>query len=245
MKEITSLTNSIIKDACLLQQKKYRQEQKCFLVEGYHLVEEAAKVGLLNAVFGTNIDDLQYDDIPSYLVTEPIIAKLATTLNPQPIIGIVKMPNYQEQDFQHYLVLDDVNDPGNLGTIIRTSAALGVEAILISTTSADVYNEKVIRATQGAIFKIPIIRTELEMAIQKLKERSIEIIVTSLTDSIELTKVQPLPAFALVMGNEAHGVSDSIRKLADKKVCIPMHNEVESLNVGIATGIILYQLLAK
>ena len=129
-------------------------------------------------------------------------------------------------------VLDDVADPGNLGTIIRSSLALGIEALIVSPDTVDEYNDKVLRATQGAIFKLPIFRENLEKAISNLKEQKIPVLVTSLKGAVDVATLPRMDKFAVVLGNEAHGVKEKIVDLADKVVKITMYNNVESLNVG-------------
>ena len=140
-----------------------------------------------------------------------------------------------------YLLLDDIQDPGNLGTIIRSSLAFGVDTIVLSKDSVDLYNDKVIRSTQGMIFHINIIRCDLEEVINKIKG-NIKIIGTSLGDSTPLRSIDKLERYALIVGNEGNGVKKEILDLCDDIVRIEMNKDVESLNVGVATSIILYEM---
>ncbi len=244
MKEITSVNNPLVKEVNLLRNKKTRLEKQMFIVEGYHLVEEAYKNNYLLQIFSTK-EETFYKGVDVIKTTDSVIKKLSSTIEPQGIIGVVKMPKFEKENHQKYLVLDDVRDPGNLGTIIRSSLALGIDALIVSFDTVDEYNEKVLRATQGAIFKLPIYRMELKTAIEELKERKIPVLATSLKEAVDLTSIDRLDKFALVLGNEASGVKEEHLKMADKIVKITMHNNVESLNVAMSAGMIAYYLMNK
>lgn len=153
---------------------------KRFIVEGYHLVDEASKTNLLEAIISTDEKELKkINNVKRYLVNDAIINKIATTKNPQNILGIVKMLDHNitnlvpiiKENKTKLIMLDDVNDPGNLGTIIRTAAGLGYDGIIMSPNTVDLYNEKVIRSTQGVMFKIPIIKANLQEVIKLLKKK--------------------------------------------------------------------------
>lgn len=244
MKEITSVNNPLIKELGLLKNKKERINKKKFIVEGYHLVEEAYKNKCLKQIFTTS-DENKYPDIDTIKTTDIVIKKLSSTMEPQGIVGIVEMPKFEKKNYSKYLILDDVADPGNLGTIIRSSLALGIDALIVSPDTVDEFNDKVLRATQGAIFKLPIFRENLEYAINNLKEQNIPVLVTSLKKAIDVTTLPRMDGFALVLGNEARGVKEELVDLADKVVKITMHNNVESLNVAMSAGMITYYLLNK
>ena len=243
MKTITSVNNSYIKELSLLKNKKNRIDANKYIVEGYHLVEEAYKSGCLLQVLTTN-EDISFD-IDTIIVTDAIIAKLSSTKEPQGIIGIVEMKEESWRLFAKYLILDDISDPGNLGTIIRSSAALGIDAIIVSLDTVDIYNDKVLRATQGAIYKIPIYRRNIKDAILELKQNNITILTTALKNSVDLTTIDKPEKFAVVLGNEARGVKEEYINLADQVIRINMQNDVESLNVAMASGIITYYILNK
>lgn len=246
IKEITSINNPTIVEFIKLKDKKYREEHKQFIIEGYHLVEEASKSHLLKCVLSTNEEDLsKYNNIDCYKVNSLIINKLSSTVNPQPIIGIVSFIDKQMDilnNSKNVVILDNINDPGNMGTIIRTSAALGYDTILLSKDCVDIYNEKVIRASQGSLFKLNIVINDLEESINILKKNNIMILATSLNASVPLNEISKLDKFAIIFGNEAHGVRDNILKLSDKNIIIPMKQDVESLNVSVAAGIVMYEL---
>lgn len=246
MEKITSISNQLIKDIYQLKQKKYRTQTKQFMVEGLHLVEEAYKNKVLKIVLSN--DELllnKFNNVKTVLVNNQIIEKLSNTTTPQNVLGVVDIIENKFELVDKYLILDGVNDPGNLGTIIRTSLALGVNHLILSNNTVDIYNDKVIRATQGAIFKANIYYTDLEDIYIKLKQNNIKIITTSLEANKTLNDLEKMDKFAIVVGNEANGISNVSKEYADELIIIPMKNNIESLNVGIASGIILYGVLNK
>ena len=246
MERITSISNQLIKDIYQLKQKKYRNQTRQFMIEGLHLVEEAYKNKVLKIVLSN--DELllnKFTDVRTILVNNQIIEKLSNTTTPQNVLGVVDIIENKFELVDKYLILDGVNDPGNLGTIIRTSLALGVNHLILSNNTVDIYNDKVIRATQGAIFKANIFYTELEDIYIKLKQNNIKIITTSLEANKTLNDLERIDKFAIVVGNEANGISNVSKEYADELIIIPMKNNIESLNVGIASGIILYGVLNK
>ena len=189
---ITSTSNETIKYFISLNDKKTRMNAKRFIVEGYHLVNEASKTNLLEAIISTDEKELKkINNVKRYLVNDAIINKIATTKNPQNILGIVKMLDHNITNLlpiikgnkTKLIMLDDVNDPGNLGTIIRTAAGLGYDGIIMSPNTVDLYNEKVIRSTQGVMFKIPIIKANLQEVIKMLKKEKVFCIGTALTNA--------------------------------------------------------------
>ena len=244
MKEITSVNNPLIKELALLKNKKERNNKQMFIVEGYHLVEEAYKNGCLCQIL-TTTEEPKYPAIDTIKTTDIVIKKLSSTIEPQGIIGIVKMPVFEKKNYTKYLILDDVADPGNLGTIIRSSLALGIDALIVSPDTVDEYNDKVLRATQGAIFKLPIYREDLKTAINDLKEQQIPVLATSLKGAVDVATLPRMESFAIVLGNEARGVKEELVDLSDKVIKVTMHNNVESLNVGVAAGMIAYYLINK
>lgn len=247
MKIIQSLQNETIKNIDKLKDKKTRNNKQMFIVEGYHLIDESYKHNKLISIFSTNEDDFRkYPNVEHYLVTEQIIKKVSTTVNPQNIIGIVKMPKMDALDLSKknlkIVLLDSINDPGNLGSIVRTAAALGYDAIYMSQDTVDIYNEKALRATQGAIFKIPFYYTHLDNLINELKEHNVKCFGTHLKKSINIDNVEKVNKFAICFGNEARGMSDKVTDLMDQNIKIEMKNDVESLNVLSASSIVMYYL---
>ena len=249
---ITSTSNETIKYFISLNDKKTRMNAKRFIVEGYHLVNEASKTNLLEAIISTDEKELKkINNVKRYLVNDAIINKIATTKNPQNILGIVKMLDHNitnllpiiKENKTKLVMLDDVNDPGNLGTIIRTAAGLGYDGIIMSPNTVDLYNEKVIRSTQGVMFKIPIIKENLQEVIKLLKKEKVFCIGTALTNAKDVKHITKKDKFAICLGNEAKGISKEVLDNMDENVKIAMKNDVESLNVSIAAGIIMYEMM--
>lgn len=249
---ITSTSNETIKYFISLNDKKTRMNEKRFIVEGYHLVNEASKTNLLEAIISTDEKELKkINNVKRYLVNDAIINKIATTKNPQNILGIVKMLDHNITNLlpiikgnkTKLIMLDDVNDPGNLGTIIRTAAGLGYDGIIMSPNTVDLYNEKVIRSTQGVMFKIPIIKANLLEVIKLLKKEKVFCIGTALTNAKDVKHITKKDKFAICLGNEAKGISKEVLDNMDENVKIAMKNDVESLNVSIAAGIIMYEMM--
>ena len=242
MREINSTNNEYIKYLFKLKEKKYRILEDKFLIEGYHLVEEAYKANNLIEILVTSTDNIVYKDIEITKVNSQIIEKLSSTFNPQNIIGVCKINKSKSLQGNKFLLLDNINDPGNLGSIVRTAAALGYDGIYMSQDTVDIYNEKTLRATQGAIFKIPFFYTHLEDVISTLKENDIKCFGTHLKKSVNLENVNKTKKFAVCFGNEARGMCDKITELMDQNLKIEMSNNVESLNVLSASSIVMYYL---
>lgn len=240
MEVITSLDNKRIKNFSKLLQKKYRDEENKFLVEGEHLVEEAFKAGVLLEVVKC-VDYEREFEVPTTYVTYDVIKKLSNTLAPQKVMGVCKKMNSSEIG-DKVLILDDLQDPGNLGTIIRSSVAFNADTIILSENSVDLYNDKVLRASEGMIFHVNIIRKNLVDVILDLHKKGYVIYGTKVDGGEELKNIKVSSKVGLVMGNEGSGVKKDILNLCDKYLYIPMNGICESLNVGVATSIILYEL---
>ena len=237
---ISSLDNKTIKDLRKLNEKKYRDKEKKFLIEGEHLVKEAYKANLLEEVILWDFD-VDYD-VKKTFVSENVMKSLSNLNTPYNIIGLCKM-KYEEIDYGNkILILDNVQDPGNLGTIIRSSVAFNVDTLIISDTSVDLYNSKVLRASQGMNFHINIVRRNIEKEIINLKEKKYKIYGTNVRDGIDIKNVEKNNKYAIIMGNEGSGMSKNIEKLCDKNIYVNINKKCESLNVSVAASIILYEL---
>ena len=237
---ITSLDNNKIKKYMKLKQKKYRDEEKLFIVEGEHLVEEAIKNNLLYDLLV--IENHEYKiDFPYTVVSNNIMKKLSDMESIPKIIGIVKQKEENNNLGNKILIIDDVQDPGNLGTIIRSSVAFNVSDIILNTGCVDLYNDKVIRSSQGMIFNINIIRRDIKEEINNLKNKGYTILGTNVKNGCDVSTLI-INKYALVIGNEGNGVKKEIQDICDKNIYIEMNKECESLNVGVATSIILYEL---
>lgn len=248
MKIIKSLQNEQIKGFARLKEKKYREETGLFLVEGDHLVRMAKESNSLVTLLVAEEELENYLDIideeNTIIVNESIINKLSFTKTPQNVIGIAKQNVFDKKEVNRVLVLDTLQDPGNVGTLIRSALAFNYDKIYVSESTVDIYNEKVIRASQGAIFKINVVKKELNEIYRILKNNNFHIIVTSLTDnSIYLEEVNKVEKFAIVLGNEGNGVSEVSLKNASSIVKIRMSDKIDSLNVAVAGSIVMYNLM--
>ena len=236
---ITSINNEKIKEIKKLKDKKYRDLNNLFMVEGLHLVSEAYKNNCLKEIIcleNTNIDF----NVPITYVKENVIKSISSLDNVN-IIGICNKKLHNNLG-EKIVVLDNIQDPGNLGTIIRSSVAFNVDTLIISEDSVDLFNPKVIRATQGMIFNLNIIITNIESKIKELKEKQYLILGTDVNNGISINSLEKNNKICIIMGNEGNGLSSNVKKLCDKFIYIKMNDKCESLNVGVATSIILYEL---
>ena len=239
---ITSLDNDRIKGYIKLKDRKYRKKTNTFIVEGRHLVLEAYKNNKIIELI-LEKDEVLPLDLPTVYVTNEIISRISEMDTPSTVMALCKMEEEGELKGDKILMLDGVQDPGNLGTIIRSSLAFNVDTIVLSPECVDLYNPKVIRSTQGMMFGINIIRQELEPIIEKLKEQEIPVYGTRVEFGEDVTNLKDKDKrkYALVMGNEGQGVRREILDMCDKYLFIDMNDQVESLNVAVATSILLYE----
>lgn len=239
---ITSLENNKVKQCIKLQNRKYRDETNLFLIEGLHLVEEAFKTGFLDEVILLEDMNISYN-IPKTYVTKEVMKKICNQETIPKIIGICHKKKCNDLG-NRILLLDSVQDPGNLGTIIRSSAAFSIDTVVLGIGTVDLYNAKTIRSTQGMIFHVNTINGDLKEIINNIKEKDIPVLGTRVDngDDVRLFNNCQKEKFALVMGNEGNGVRQEILDMCNKYIYIPMSSNVESLNVAVATSIILYEL---
>lgn len=236
----TSIDNKKIKEIKKLNTKKYRDKCSKFLVEGEHLVLEAYKTGYLEELI-VEKDVIFPLDIETSYVTNNVLNYISELDTPQKIMGVCKKIEKDEYG-DRILILDNIQDPGNLGTIIRSCVAFNIDTIIMSDNCVDLYNSKVLRGSQGLLFHINIIRKDLLLEIPRLKDNDYRIIGTRVTHGKSLKTIEKLPKFAIIMGNEGNGISDEVAELCDEYLYIDMNEKCESLNVGVATSIILYEL---
>lgn len=250
IKEITSANNPYIKDLYKLKEKKYRNLNKRFIIEGFHLVKEAYLKGVLKEVlfvYENDIKDINSSNINVIKVSIDVINKLSETTNPQSIMGIceIKDVSIDYQKYNKLLILDGVNDPGNLGTLIRTALGFNIDLIVCSLDTVDIYNSKSIRATQGALFALPIVYRDLNNELDIIKKNNIIIVGSSLESKTSLSEIKKIDRYAIVLGNEAKGVKESTLEKTDINIIINTNSKLESLNVSVAGAIIMYELDKK
>lgn len=235
---IVSNQNEYIKYLTKLQIKSFRDQENVFLVEGEHLIKEAYKHNYLKELIlieGYNLDI----DIKKTIVTESIMKKLSKQQSIPRCIGLVNKCK-QREIIGNVLILDNIQDPGNLGTIIRSAAAFNIDTIILSNDTVDLYNDKVIRSTQGLLFVLNIIVDDLNNKIDYLKSKEYKIIGTSVNGNNKISN--KYSKYALIMGNEGQGIKPSLLEKCDEIITIKTNDLVESLNVSVATSIILYEL---
>jgi TrmH family RNA methyltransferase len=233
--KIESLTNSHVKEWVKLKEKKYRDETNLFMVEGDHLINEAEKLGLIEYVITTNpnVD-------ATYYVTDEIMKKISNQVSISDRVAVVKKIPEREVGSK-VLVLDGIQDPGNLGTIIRSAVAFNFDTIILSSDSVDLYNDKVIRSSEGMIFHINVIRKNIEEFLSEFQNKY-EILVTDVLRGENIKKYKNLKNIILVIGNEGNGVKDTTRLFATHFIKLNMNTECESLNAGVAASILMYEL---
>lgn len=237
IKEIKSRQNELVKEVAKLSDAKARKQQKLFKVEGFHMLEMAKEADLIHSVFTLKEIKNLNSNIPQYLVSEEVLEKLSSTKTPQGVVCVCHLLNEKPIKSDKVLYLDDVSDPGNLGTILRTALAFGYNDVILSKNCCSIYNEKTLQASQGAIFKLNIVA---DLDLSKLKADGYQILATEIKGSLSLEKVSKPEKLVLVLGNEAHGVSEAILKLADKRIRIDIKN-IDSLNVAIAGAIAMFK----
>ena len=259
MKVISSKDNEIIKKIKSLKEKKYRDIENCYIIEGIKLVKEAiaenAKIKQI-VVCEDCINDGEIDTDTLYeiakfdvvYVTEKVFKTITDVKTPQGIIAVIEKNNINSKiDYNQDIIiaLDGVQDPGNLGTILRTVDSANLKQIILSKESADSYNPKVVRSTMGAIFRVNIIEADsLKDMLQEAKKNNFKVMVTSLEAKKTIYEAD-FNKSAIVIGNEANGVSKEIQNMANEKVIIPMLGKTESLNASVAASIMIYEYVRR
>jgi len=236
---IESVNNEKIKEIRKLKDKKYRDESNLFLVEGDHLVKEAYKSGNLVKLIIT--EDIYDFDVEKLLVSDKVLQSISE-LNNTSVIGVCRKVSTGLDLTKNIVILDGVQDPGNLGTIIRSCNAFNVDNLVLSLDTVDLYNSKVIRSTQGMIFNMNIICEDICNTINMLKENGYTIYGTNVVNGIDIKDVKKDEKYAIIMGNEGNGISKEVSSLVDKNIYIKMNEKCESLNVAVSAAIILYEL---
>ena len=259
MQLITSKDNEIIKNIKKLKDKKYRDEKKEFIIEGIKLIEEAieenAKIKMIivceECMKDQEIEQKLLYQIAKYnciYVSSKVFSSITDVKNPQGMLAVIEMENSEEKinyDEDVIFILDGIQDPGNLGTILRTVDSVGLSQIIVSKDTVDAYNPKVVRSTMGAIFRVRVIESQdLIRTMRNLKKRKFEVLATSLDTDQDIYDVDYTKKL-IVIGNEANGVSKEIQNMAEVKAKIPMLGKTESLNAAVATSVIAYEYVRR
>lgn len=257
MEVIQSLENSTIKEVKKLKEKKYRVKQNQFLIEGFRFVTEALNSDfIVKSIFidekqkkrwdSFNIEKILNKHVKVYWTNTSIIKSICDTENPQGIAAVVEGKASElicKEGF--YVLVDKVQDPGNLGTIIRTAHASGALGVILTKGTVDVYNEKTLRSTMGSVFKIPIIEDKDFDVINNLKSKGFKLVVSSLETNNNFYDIDLTDKVIISVGNEGNGVSKEIYNMNDELVKIPMPGNAESLNVAVAASIMMFEAVRQ
>ncbi|MDM0972441.1 RNA methyltransferase [Clostridium perfringens] len=254
MLEIESKNNNLFKDIKKLKEKKHRIKSNKYLIEGLRFVEEAikSKVSIDSIIFTESFKEKNPDlflqineNIKLIQMNEALLKQLCSTENPQGIVGVINMQNKELKSGELVVLVDKVQDPGNMGTIIRTAHAAGAAGIVMTKGTVDIYNDKTLRSTMGSIFYIPIVEDDSLDFVKSLKKEGYKLVVSSLQGKNNFFEENLQGKVMIAVGNEGNGVSDEVYDIADIKVKIPMPGEAESLNVAVATSIMIYEKIRQ
>lgn len=257
MNIISSKDNEIIKNIRKLKEKKYRDIENSYIIEGIKLIKEAIeeKANIKQIVMREEFSDEEVDKDTLFElarhnlinVTKNVFNLITDVKTPQGIIAVVEKKQNEDANYKEDIIiaLDDIQDPGNLGTILRTVDSANLKQVIVSKNTVDVYNPKVVRSTMGAIFRINIVEADdLKEELEKAKSHNYKVMVTSL-DAKKNIYDADFNKKVIVIGNEANGVSKEIQDMADEKVIIPMLGKTESLNASVATSIMVYEYVRR
>jgi TrmH family RNA methyltransferase len=249
-----------LKEILKLKTQKGRRTQKRFLIEGIRLCEEVANSDweaefiLFTSSFQNSptgeklLKKFEKRNVKTIPVKSEEVKKLSDTVTPQGIIGVVKIKEFSwdelwSKDSHTILALDGIRDPGNVGTLIRTADAFGIDGVILSSDAVELYNSKVVRSTMGSIFHLPIFEeVDLEKIIPQLKKRNFKIYGTDVREGKDIDKLGYSARICLLIGNEVEGLNKKLLELSDEIIRIPIFGRAESLNASVAGGILLYEI---
>ncbi len=253
---ISSISNQQVKEITKLQkQPKYRKASSLFIAEGFKMLKEAAENGCLVKTYISEFvlekkhESLEWlcKEFPYETVSDQVFRQLSGTVTTQGILGIVKQPSYSITDIlddkKHiWLLLDDIRDPGNLGTIMRTAEGAGMSAVIMGKGTADLFNPKTVRSTMGAIFRMPFVYVDdITEIIQQIKDNGYSVYGTAMKGSITYDMADYTKGAGIVIGNEANGIQDSVLECITGSINIPMDGKLESLNAAVAAAVVMYE----
>lgn len=240
--KITSVSNDLVKETAKLQQRKYRDEAGMFLLEGVKCIEEAIGFGLQIVNLFVLEDSGLFPDMDKIETNEAVLSKISTTTTPPKAVGVARFPKRDwSDDFKRVVLLEDIKDAGNLGTILRTACAFDVDAIVLYGDTVDLYNPKCVRASVGNLWKVPVFEikdfSELE---SKFKTYERVATLPKASNTVWLRDYMPAERVLVMFGTESSGLSDGLIDFATKNITIEMSDKVESLNLSISVGVILW-----
>lgn len=232
---ITSIANDKVKYWSKLHMKKFRDEEHKFIVEGDHLVNIALQKNLVDELICLKDE---YDFENKYIVTERIMEKISSQVSASKVMAVCHY-DYTDKIEGNVLLIDRIQDPGNLGTIIRSASAFNFKTLILSPNTVDVFKDKTIRASEGMIFNLNYQKKDLKIAIKELKQLGYRVYGT---DVVGGNKISEKENVAIIIGNEGQGMDPDLKKLCDELIHIPMNKECESLNAGVAASILMYEV---
>lgn len=250
---ITSTANARVKELLQLQKKsKARTKENVFIVEGLRMFQEVPKERLKQVYFSESFyqrrkEELSLDDYQFEILSDTVFSYVSDTKSPQGVLCVVSQMEYQLKevlsgDHPHIIVLDNLQDPGNMGTIVRTAEGAGVTGIVMSQDCVDIYNPKVIRSTMGSIYRMPFVYVEdIVGAVQVMKEQNIRTFAAHLEGKNSYDEADYTHSCAFLIGNEGNGLRDEVAAQADEFIRIPMQGQVESLNAAIAASVLMFE----
>lgn len=253
---ITSTANSQMKHLVQMQKKtKIRKEEQAFVIEGTKMFEEALEGNFIKKAYFSEtywkekVEGSAYlNDIAYEIVSDSVLKEVSDTMTPQGVIAIVKMPQYHLEELikreqVNLVVLENLRDPGNLGTIVRTAEGAGIDGVILSKESVDIYNPKVIRSTMGAIYRMPVIYVDsFAQCLNQLQENNVMLYAAHLLGKNDYDREIYFKKTAIIIGNESNGITEQTANQADCLVKIPMEGKLESLNAGIAAALLMYEV---
>lgn len=251
---ITSASNQQMKNLSkLIQKSKERKAQKLFVVEGEKMFREVPvswleKVYVSESYYNRKKEDTDSLQVPWEIVEDNVFKAVSDTMTPQGVLCVVKQPHYEAEQWLDvttpcFLLLEDIQDPGNLGTMIRTAEGAGVTAVIMSRGCVDIFNPKTIRSTMGSIYRVPFLYTDdLPALVRQFRERQIRVYAAHLQDSVDYDRISYTDGCAFLIGNEGNGLSEELGREATRYIKIPMQGNVESLNAAVAAAILMYEV---
>jgi TrmH family RNA methyltransferase len=257
LEHIESKDNILIKDIKKLKEKKYRKDSKMFLVEGFRFIEEALDSDFeVVQIFISARGEVKYENslvknklqknTKVYSISDSLFKSICDTESPQGIIAAVRNKSSQiKYNGGFYMLADKIQDPGNMGTIIRTAHAAGAMGVIITKGTVDIYNEKTLRATMGSIFKIPILYDKDLSLVQELRTNGFKLVTSSLDCDNNFYDIDLKGNVIISVGNEGNGISEEVYDISDLKIKIPMPGGAESLNAAVAASIMMYEVVRQ
>lgn len=247
--EITSVNNEIVKQTAKLQQKKYRDETKLFLIEGFKPIEEAYLANLdIEKVFVDREKAAKYDFLKNKIIltNESVLKKISTTDSAPEAVAVAKQKTFSVKDIKDakkVVLLENIKDSGNLGTILRTAKAFSYDAVVLFGDTVDLYNPKCVRSAVGNLWKIPVVQIK-DFQTLKSEFENFEKVATlpRAKDTIKLKEFKAKSPYLIMFGSEADGLSEELIDFSTKKITIEMNKDVESLNLSVSVGIVLHEL---